>query len=322
MGVSMSQRDTDHGRSELHNHEQLHLALFYEDEQEYLDGIMQFIAPALDAGEPVAVAVPPERRRLLRGRLNGSSAKVQMLDMFELGRNPARIIPAVESLLAEHGGARLHYVGEPVWQGRSPEEIREATRHEALINLAWPEAPIRVMCPYDAVSLGADVLEDAERTHPFVIHHGELVASSLYAGPAIPHGCDEPLQAPPPQARSISFGIDDLFKLRSVVGEVANDAGLGADRSADLMLVTSELSTNAIRHGDGTGLLHAWSWDREVVCQVKDRGRIADPMAGRRPPVPRSIGGLGLWMVNQLCDLVEIRSGEQGTTVRAHVRLD
>jgi hypothetical protein len=27
-------------------------------------------------------------------------------------------------------------------------------------------------------------------------------------------------------------------------------------------------------------------------------------------------GGVGLWSVNQLCDLVEVRSGAAGTTIR------
>jgi hypothetical protein len=30
-------------------------------------------------------------------------------------------------------------------------------------------------------------------------------------------------------------------------------------------------------------------------------------------------GGRGLWLTNQLCDLVQIRSGDAGTVVRAHV---
>jgi anti-sigma regulatory factor (Ser/Thr protein kinase) len=308
---AIPQREIRRGGCQSHDH----VALFYEGEQEYLDGVAQFAAPALDAGEPVVAAVPPERGRLL----HDSSSAVRILDMFELGRNPARIIPEVEALLAEYGGARLHVIGEPVWQGRSPEEIREVTRHEALVNLAWRDARIRSLCPYDAAALGPQVLDGAERTHPCVIRHGRGARSRLYSGGAIPSGCEQPLQLPPDSARSMRFGIDDLFKLRSMVGEIAHDAGLGDDRTADLMLVTSELSTNAIRHGDGTGVLHAWRAGRGVVCQVKDHGQIADPMAGRRRPVPRGTGGLGLWMVNQLCDLVEVRSGKRGTTVRAHV---
>jgi hypothetical protein len=30
-------------------------------------------------------------------------------------------------------------------------------------------------------------------------------------------------------------------------------------------------------------------------------------------------GGLGLWMVNQLCELVEVRTDPRGTTVRLHM---
>ena len=32
-------------------------------------------------------------------------------------------------------------------------------------------------------------------------------------------------------------------------------------------------------------------------------------------------GGRGLWIANQLCDLVQVRSGAAGTTVRLHARL-
>jgi anti-sigma regulatory factor (Ser/Thr protein kinase) len=301
--------------------DQLHLALFYASDQEYLDGVMRFIEPALTAGEPVAAAVPPDRARLLRKQLNGSAAKVKILDMFELGRNPSRIIPAVEGMLAECEGSRLHYVGEPIWPGRSQEEIREATKHEALINLAWPGAPISVLCPYDAAALRAEVLTDAEHTHPYVIRGGERLPSTAYSGPTIPYGCDQPLPAPPASARSLAFVTESLSRVRAMVAEVAKAADLRSDRSSDLLLVASELSSNAIRHGRGAGILHVWRQPGEVICQVQDDGHIADPLAGRRRPVPRTIGGLGLWMVNQLCDLVEVRSSERGTTVRAHVTL-
>ena len=31
------------------------------------------------------------------------------------------------------------------------------------------------------------------------------------------------------------------------------------------------------------------------------------------------VGGLGLWLANQLCDLVQVRSSPEGTAVRVHV---
>src|SRR5579884_1128542 len=301
---------------------QRHLALFYDDDQGYLDGILQFLGPPLAAGEQVVAALPPERGRLLRSRLGESADKLELIDMFELGRNPSRIIPEVEALLARSSSGRLHYVGEPIWPGRSQEEIREATKHEALINLAWPDAPISVLCPYHSRELAPEVLADAERTHPFVIRGGKTVRSEAYRGPAIPQGCDEPLPAPPAGARSITFTANQLAAARALVREVAESAGLSAARTRDLVLAASELSSNAIKHGHGAGVLRVWSQPRAVLCQVEDRGYIADPLAGRRLPAPGAAGGLGLWMVNRLCDLVQARTSRRGTTVRALVRLD
>jgi hypothetical protein len=41
---------------------------------------------------------------------------------------------------------------------------------------------------------------------------------------------------------------------------------------------------------------------------------------GRTPPSPDQRAGRGLWLANQLCDLVQIRSTEAGTVVRLHMR--
>ncbi len=51
-----------------------------------------------------------------------------------------------------------------------------------------------------------------------------------------------------------------------------------------------------------------------------DRGWISEPLVGRRPPALERQSGRGLWLANQLCDLVQLRSTPDGTTVRLHVR--
>ena len=178
----MPHRETRRGGCESHDH----VALFYEGDQEYLDGVAHFAARALDAGEPVIAAVPPERGQLL----HDSSTAVRILDMFELGRNPARIIPEVEALLGEYGGARLHMIGESVWQGRSPDEIREVTKHEALVNLAWPDARIRALCPYDAATLGPELANPQFHPRPaaprsFTEQHPEVLWIALIAAVCI-----------------------------------------------------------------------------------------------------------------------------------------
>jgi hypothetical protein len=65
----------------------------------------------------------------------------------------------------------------------------------------------------------------------------------------------------------------------------------------------------------------AWSTASEVVCQLEDPGHITDRLAGRYAPVAGTNGGIGLWMVNQLCDLVQARTTHQGTTIRLHAAL-
>jgi len=46
-----------------------------------------------------------------------------------------------------------------------------------------------------------------------------------------------------------------------------------------------------------------------------------DPLAGRRLQPADGVGGKGLWLVNQVCDLVQTRSRQGSTTIRLHMRL-
>jgi anti-sigma regulatory factor (Ser/Thr protein kinase) len=71
-------------------------------------------------------------------------------------------------------------------------------------------------------------------------------------------------------------------------------------------------------HGGGRGILEIWSSDGYVVCQVRDAGTIADPLAGRRPVSTASVSGRGLLLVNQLADLVRTYSTAGKTTTRLY----
>jgi anti-sigma regulatory factor (Ser/Thr protein kinase) len=294
-----------------------HQALFYRDSREYLEGIFDFINPALEGEEAVAIAVPEPRLRLLESELGDRAASIELLDMCELGRNPRRIIPAVLGMIERLAGRPLRYVGEPIWAGRSPEEIHEAARHEALINLAWPGADISVLCPYDVAALDDQVLRDAEQTHPGVVRDRRLKASRAYGGGTVPPGCDQPLSEPPAGALARGFELDDLGRLRAWVAEQADASGLDTDGTADLVLAINELTSNTVKHADAHGMLRFWNAPGEVIFQIEDSGHIADPLAGRRRQTSGA-GGLGLWMVNHLCDLVEVRTSADGTTIRTH----
>ena len=87
------------------------------------------------------------------------------------------------------------------------------------------------------------------------------------------------------------------------------------------MLCVNEIAGNSLLHGGGAGVLRIWGEPSTLICEVADSGTIADPLVGRQNPSLERVGGRGLWLANQLCDLVQIRSGASGTVVRLHVRL-
>jgi anti-sigma regulatory factor (Ser/Thr protein kinase) len=105
------------------------------------------------------------------------------------------------------------------------------------------------------------------------------------------------------------------------VHQQALKAGLTQDRASDLVLAVSEVAANTLRHTQGPGTLAMWHDEHEVVCEIRDSGTIRDPTAGHRKPASGASGGHGLWLVRQVCDLVELTSDASGTMVRMHMAL-
>jgi anti-sigma regulatory factor (Ser/Thr protein kinase) len=113
----------------------------------------------------------------------------------------------------------------------------------------------------------------------------------------------------------------DLSQVRALVLQHAREAGLTEGRANDLVLAVSEVAANTLRHTRSSGTLAMWHDADEVVCEIHDEGTITDPLVGRSKPQPGASGGHGLWLVRQVCDLVELTSDANGTTVRMHMTL-
>jgi anti-sigma regulatory factor (Ser/Thr protein kinase) len=120
---------------------------------------------------------------------------------------------------------------------------------------------------------------------------------------------------------ALAFDRHGLETVRDAVARRADSAGLVASRAQDLVLAVDEIAVNSVRHGGGNGVLRLWQEGGRLLCEVKDRGRIADPLAGRHRPKPGQLGGWGMFIANQLCDLVQLRTGDHGTAVRLHMQL-
>jgi anti-sigma regulatory factor (Ser/Thr protein kinase) len=293
-----------------------HEALLYAGEADFLAGAMPFVRAAVDGGEPVLVVLGPRQTVWLRNGLGPDSDAVTFADMLAVGDNPARIIPAWQSFVDAHPGRPIRGVGEPVWPGRSPSELVECHRHEALLNVAFADTPgFRLLCPYDTEGLDPDVVAVAHDTHPHVGGSPSLSYREAEAAFA------DPLPEPADAAPALRFDADNLPAVRAFVARLATTAGLPERRVADLVLAVSELAGNSVRHGGGRGVARVWAQDGSLVCEVADEGRILDPLAGRRRPDSEQLGGYGLWLANQLCDLVQVRTFAAGGVIRAHMRL-
>ncbi|GGK20983.1 anti-sigma regulatory factor [Streptomyces camponoticapitis] len=302
-----------------------HSALLYREPGQYVSAVSDFVRAAIKGNAPVFVAVPGARLDALRQSLGRDLPPDSCADMGELGRNPGRILSALLSFAERHRGRSVHVVQELLWPGRSEAETLEAVRHEALTNTAFAGTPAGFLCPYDLGALSPAVVDRVRRTHPSLVMDGVVRPSDTYTDPlTVSAECDRPLPEPSVVVPALVFGAGQTARAREYTESWARGTALSAVRRGDLVLAVGEAIANSVAYGGGRGTLRIWTADGgTVVAEIKDGGRLLDPLAGRRRPHPASAeGGRGLWMMHQLCDLVEIRSAETGLTLRLHVALD
>ena len=296
-----------------------HEALLWNDADEYRDVLVSFIADGLEADEPVMVATIAEHEDWLRDGLGSAAQDVTFVDMGELGRNPARIIPAWQTFLDSAGRGRpVRGMGEPIWPGRRQVEVAEGQLHEALLNLAVdPETPFWLVCPYDVAGLGPGVVDEAARSHPALLQNDGYRGSGRYGGRAhidlMFGGEFEDLNGP---AVLATYDRATVGRLYEFVAAHAGIAGLPQDRSADLAAASQRLAAGSLHRGAASGRVIVRDQSDAVICELVDDVTIGDPLVGRRTPLAADVDGL--WFVNQNSDLVRLRSNAAGTTVRIY----
>jgi anti-sigma regulatory factor (Ser/Thr protein kinase) len=293
----------------------VHPALFYRGEQEYTQRTVSFLREGLANGEPMAVAVPGPNLELIKNELGADAEGVLFLDMTEAGRNPGRIIPRVLRGFADaHPKGRVR-----IWAGRSAVEYPACAQHEALINAAFEGRAVTILCPYDEARLDPEVIADARITHPTVISgDGREETSDAYDWEAVVSRYNQAL-TPVPDAAVFSYEAEELPAVRKFGVAQAARLGLAGERLMDAELVIAELTTNSVVHGGGRGTLAVWAEQGQVVIEVRDAGRLTDPLAGRRPAQHGKPGGRGLLLVHYVADLVRLHTADEGTTVRVYV---
>jgi hypothetical protein len=151
---------------------------------------------------------------------------------------------------------------------------------------------------------------------------GDRVAISQQGGPDRRSGPARATAGAAPPVLDLAFDSGTLSLLRAEVQVQADHAGFPAGRATDVVLALHELAANAVRHGAGAGRLRIWRRAGAWLCQVED----GDPLPSSGDPaatgdVPglvvmnawQAVPGHGLWVVRQVADQLQVRSGPDGT---------
>ena len=125
----------------------------------------------------------------------------------------------------------------------------------------------------------------------------------------------------PTDLLSRQFTLDGLVTLRHDLEDCAALHGLTGLELYRFVVAVNELTTNAVRHGGGSGQLALWRTADRLHCRVTDRGK-GLPAGHRlhRPP-PDAVGGRGLWLAHHNVEQLVIDSDGRGTSITVSTRV-
>ncbi|MFG2001996.1 anti-sigma factor RsbA family regulatory protein [Spirillospora sp. NPDC048911] len=305
----------------------LHRALMYDSERHFAEVAVPYLREGVKAGDAVVVIASAAHRALLRDQLGSEqAARIEFIDRAGWFRGPMQALADYYDHTHHDWWprGRLRLLTEPVWTGRTPLEVREWKRHEAILNVAFAGTPSTIVCAYDTSALDAHIIVDAARTHPEIVDAGGARASEHFADPEEFYaGCNAPPLVPPPAgAASRAFASGELPGLRAFLSAEATRHGLPEEQVLPFVLAVNEVATGFIRRGGGRGAVWLWTEGGELLCDVADPERtMEDRFLGYLRPRPHQPGGAAMWAVRLLCHIVEIRSGDHGVLVRMHLKL-
>jgi len=121
----------------------------------------------------------------------------------------------------------------------------------------------------------------------------------------------------PDHLLNLPFELDTLVSVRHAVADRCAAAGLVDGPLYWFVVAVNEITTNAVRHGGGSGQLTLWLDRGLLYCRVVDHGPgfPADRHSVDIRPEPDALGGRGLWLARQGSATVTVETGPDGSRV-------
>ncbi|MBV8217795.1 MAG: MEDS domain-containing protein [Solirubrobacterales bacterium] len=146
-----------------------HQLLTYRTDEELVARAAPFLSDALEqSGAALAVA---SKRTLspLRQAVGRAADGVQFADSSRWHTSPLAALNAYENFCAttlDEGAAWVRILAEVSWADRSPAAARPWVRLEFLLNFAFANMPVSILCVCDARSLRPTIGRLLSATHP------------------------------------------------------------------------------------------------------------------------------------------------------------
>lgn len=129
---------------------------------------------------------------------------------------------------------------------------------------------------------------------------------------------------------SIAHTPDDVMQLTDAIDALLALHGADVPVRNDARLIIEEVASNAVTHAvseDAPMEMHARVEERCLWLEFRDRGRPFDPTGQAMPDLDadideRPIGGLGIYLVQQLASSVEYQRADGCNILRVTLRLD
>jgi CheY-like chemotaxis protein len=167
-----------------HGHGCRHEALVYSAADEFVAGAAPFLRQGIAAADAVLVVAREAGRALLREALDVEALRIEFADADDWYRSPQHAFEGYTRYVRDgldRGVDRVRVVAEVIM----PAVPADWNRYEAGISVAMAAVPVSFICAYDTRELPADLVAEAERTHPLMRSGNGARPSPRYTDPAV-----------------------------------------------------------------------------------------------------------------------------------------
>src|SRR4051812_33649723 len=296
-----------------------HNLYVYDEDGALVDRVASYLAEGVTGQDAVVLVVDPRKRALIDAALGASAAKVDHVDRDTYYTRPEDALAGYDAQVRRYlrdGARHVRVFGElPIC--RTPQQSDTWVLYEALLNPAFAQHPVTIVCGLDLREQPPEVIDGSWATHPKSLNDG-WAENEHYHRPAEVVRRLAPL--PRDAAGLAAVGETDERALRSRLQDEMAAAEVPKDAAASMLFAAAEVLDNASHYGGGVRAVRMGRVRDNFVCEISDHGPgLDDPLAGYLPPYPGNGRGAGLWVARQLTERLEMISSDRGLTTRLWV---